>query len=223
MTVKTIVSTEMAAAVARKHGVTIQNVLTGFKYIGEKIKEAEETGEGTFIFGFEESYGYLKGSYARDKDGVVASMLLAEMACHYFLEGKTLLDAMEGLYEEYGFYCEHVVSIMMEGAGGLEKMERTMAALREKMPADIEGIPVRAVRDYQAGTVFDLATGQKKQTGLPKSDVVFFELGDGSSFVVRPSGTEPKIKCYMLGGGRDQDETGGKCRALEKFVRDIKP
>ena len=196
--IKSIVSTDMAKAVCERQGVTLLNVLTGFKYIGEKIKEFEQTGEHTFLFGFEESYGYLAGTYARDKDAVVASMLIAEMACWYRLKRMSLYDAMQALYREYGWYDEQVVSVAMSGLSGLERIREAGERLRRNPPSELGGLAVSRIRDYLGGSVLDCSTGAQSPTGLPRSDVLFYELEDGSSLVVRPSGTEPKIKLYVL-------------------------
>ena len=196
--VKTIVSTELATAICRANGVKLYNVLTGFKFIGEVIKEHEARGEGTFLFGFEESYGYLKGTYARDKDAVCAAMLAVEMAAYYKAKGMTLYDALQKLYAKYGFYGEKSLDVYMEGLDGIERRARTMQSLREHTPKEICGTPVAFVGDYLAEKITYLADGKTEPTGLPKSDVLYFGLANGDVAVVRPSGTEPKIKIYYL-------------------------
>ena len=201
--VKTIVSTELATAICRANGVKLYNVLTGFKFIGEVIKEHEARGEGTFLFGFEESYGYLKGTYARDKDAVCAAMLAVEMAAYYKAKGMTLYDALQKLYAKYGFYGEKSLDVYMEGLDGIERRARTMQSLREHTPKEICGTPVAFVGDYLAEKITYLADGKTEPTGLPKSDVLYFGLTNGDVAVVRPSGTEPKIKIYYLASAED--------------------
>lgn len=185
--VKSIVSTEMTAAICRKYGVTMFNVLTGFKFIGEKIKEFEADHSHTYVFGFEESYGYLTGTYARDKDAVAASLMVSEMAAYYREKGMTLADAMDALYAEYGVYVEKTVSIAMKGVDAPEKMRSLMEGLRSTRPETFAGIPVESVYDLEKGAM-----------GLPPSDVLYYRLTDGSVLVVRPSGTEPKVKIYVM-------------------------
>lgn len=196
--IKTIVSTELAAKVCEVNGVDIINVLTGFKFIGEKIKQFEETGEHTYIFGYEESYGYLAGTYARDKDAVVASMLIAEMAAYYMTKNMTLYDAMLKLYGKYGYYGEAVQNIEFPGIDGGEKMRNIMDDLRENAPKSLAGYKVTAFRDYKTSEIKNLITGEVSGTGLPKSDVLYFDLENGSKVIIRPSGTEPKIKIYYM-------------------------
>ena len=201
--VKTIVSTELATAICRANGVKLYNVLTGFKFIGEVIKEHEAAGHGTFLFGFEESYGYLKGTYARDKDAVCAAMLATEMAAYYKAKNMTLYDALQKLYEKYGYYGEKSQDVYMEGLDGIERRTNTMKNLRENPPKSIGGSPVAFVGDYLAGTITTLSDGSTKPTGLPKSDVLYYGLADGDVAVIRPSGTEPKIKIYYLASAKD--------------------
>lgn len=217
--ISTIVSTRMTSEICRKNGVSIYEVLTGFKFIGEKIKEFEESGKHTFLFAFEESYGYLSGTYARDKDAVVGSMLIAEMAAWYRAKGMTLYDALEGLYQKYGYFAEKTVSIKMEGMDALEKMKKMMADLRSKTPEEIAGIHVAAVRDYQSGERIETASLQRSPTGLPKSNVLYYEMEDGSSVIVRPSGTEPKVKLYLLVKAKDKK---GAETLLESYDRGFK-
>ena len=196
--VTTIVSSRMVFSVAAAHNIPVLEVLTGFKFIGEKIHEFEETNEYSFLFGFEESYGYLSGTYARDKDAVVASMLICEMAAWYKDRGMTLYDAMQALYKEYGFYGERTESVNMSGFDAFSRMQATMKRLRGEANTEIGGTAVTALRDYLSGERVELATGAKSKTGLPTSDVLFYELADGCYVVVRPSGTEPKVKLYVL-------------------------
>ena len=201
--VKTIVTTNLTKAICDNYGVEMKEVLTGFKFIGEKIKESEETGKGTYIFGFEESYGYLKGTYARDKDAVVATMLIAEMTLWCKENGSSLAEFMDSIYAKYGRYIEYVESVVMEGIDGSEKIAAIMDKLRTDTPTSIGGKKVMAVRDYETSVRTEIKSGAKEEILLPKSNVIYLELEDGNNFVVRPSGTEPKIKLYCLLRGKD--------------------
>lgn len=201
--VKTIVTTNLTKAICDNYGVEMKEVLTGFKFIGEKIKESEETGIGTYIFGFEESYGYLKGTYARDKDAVVATMLIAEMTLWCKENGSSLAEFMDSIYAKYGRYIEYVESVVMEGIDGSEKISAIMDKLRTDTPTSIGGKAVTAVRDYDTSVRTEIKSGAKEEILLPKSNVIYLELEDGNNFVVRPSGTEPKIKLYCLLRGKD--------------------
>lgn len=201
--VKTIVTTNLTKAICDNYGVEMKEVLTGFKFIGEKIKESEETGIGTYIFGFEESYGYLKGTYARDKDAVVATMLIAEMTLWCKENGSSLAEFMDSIYAKYGRYIEYVESVVMEGIDGSEKIAAIMDKLRTDTPTNIGGKAVTAVRDYETSVRTEIKSGAKEKILLPKSNVIYLELEDGNNFVVRPSGTEPKIKLYCLLRGKD--------------------
>ena len=195
--VKTIVTTDLAARVAESYGAEMREVLTGFKYIGEVIKKLEEKGEGErFVIGYEESYGYLSGTYVRDKDAVVATMLVAEMAAADLAEGKTLEDVLDGIYSEYGRYFHRTVSFTYEGVAGAQKMKDVLAGVRKNPPRDIDGSAVVQSIDYMTQTQFD----------LPKSDVLSFKASDGSKLIIRPSGTEPLIKVYITAA------TGGEAR-----------
>ncbi len=197
MAVKTIVTTELAAKIAKEYGVEIVDVLTGFKFIGEQIHVLEEKNEeDRYIFGFEESYGYLAGTYVRDKDGVVASMLICEMAAFYKLNGISVLDALKALYEKYGVYVHEQQSFTCEGASGMERMNEIMTGLRTNPPTALGGLQVIARADYQASESFDVVANNKTEILLPKSDVLSYTLESGASVVLRPSGTEPKIKAY---------------------------
>ena len=216
--VKTIVSTELAAAICAAHNVTMHNVLTGFKFIGEVIKNYEAKGYGSFILGFEESYGYLKGTYARDKDAVVASMLICEMTAYYKAKGMTLGDALQGLYARYGYCYETNVEIYMEGLDGAARMAAMMDTLRNDPPAEFGSVAVELFGDYKTETFTELATGKKTPTGLPKSNVLYFKLTNGDVIVVRPSGTEPKIKFYFLLLGKDKDEVLAKLDGYKKTL-----
>ena len=197
--VKSIVSTDMAYKIAEMNGVKLYDVLTGFKFIGEVIKNYELAARpGRFLLGFEESYGYLMGSYARDKDAVGAAMMICEMTAHYASKGMTLSDAINSLYKTYGYYREGMLDIYMEGLDGIEKRRRVMSGLRENVPATIGGEPVVKLGDFLERTTKDLETGVAVPTDLPRSDVLVFTLACGDKVIVRPSGTEPKIKIYFL-------------------------
>lgn len=214
--VKTIVTTNIIQAICDAYGIEMKEVLTGFKFIGEKIKESEETGVGTYIFGFEESYGYLKGTYARDKDAVVATMLIAEMALYYQENGTSIFEQMDNIYKKYGYYKEEVVSVTLEGIEGLAKIKSTMDRLRENPPEVVAGKRVIAVRDYLTSERVDKLTGEKSGILLPKSNVIYLELEDQNNFIIRPSGTEPKIKLYCLMKGETEEEAN----ELLKLVKD---
>ncbi len=216
--VKTIVTTDIIRKICEYYGVEMKEVLTGFKFIGEKIKEAEETGHGTYLFGFEESYGYLAGTYARDKDAVVASMLIAEMALFYREKGLSLYDQLQNIYKRYGFYNEFVVSATFEGISGSEKMAAIMENMRNNTPATFGGKKVLAVRDYKTSIRTDIIHGTTEKIDLPKSDVIYLELEDNNNFVIRPSGTEPKIKLYCLLCGKTKEDAEG---IAESFKADI--
>ena len=202
--VKSVVSTPMANAICAANGVAVIDVLTGFKYIGEKIKEWEANGEHTFLFGFEESNGYLSGTYARDKDAIVASMLLCEMACYYACKGMTLYEVLQEMYKKYGYFKEEVLSILFEGFDASDKMAAVMKKLRDEPPAEI-GFPIEKIRDYSSGLITDAATGETSPTGLPSANMLFYELAGGSKAIVRPSGTEPKVKLYLMAQGGDEE------------------
>jgi len=205
--VRSIVSSPLSDRVAAHYGVTMKAVLTGFKYIGGEILALEQAGEeNKYIFGFEESCGYLKGTYARDKDAVVASMLVCEMAASLKLEGKTILDALRELYETYGYYLAYVQSIELKGADAMEKAAKMMSDLRTSIPTSIGGAAVTVVCDYKSGQRKDLNTGNVTDTGLPGSNVLEFVLGDRGSVIARPSGTEPKVKFYYTAVGKNEED-----------------
>ena len=205
ITVRSIVSSPLADQIAKHYGVTMKAVLTGFKYIGGEILQLEQKGEEhKYIFGFEESCGYLKGTYARDKDAVVASMLVCEMAASLKKEGKTILDALNELYATYGYYLAYVQSIELTGADAMEKAAKMMADLRSDVPASIGGAVVTGVRDYRSSVDKDLTTGEEKAILLPKSNVLEFLLGSNGSVIARPSGTEPKVKFYYTAVADDK-------------------
>lgn len=218
--IKTIVTTELAAAIAESYGIEIMNVLTGFKYIGEKMTEFQQTGEHTYLIGFEESYGYLVGDHARDKDGVVASMLIAEMAAYYKTKGKSLYEALQDIYAKYGYYSEKTVSITMPGKDGMEKMAAMLSELRNHPPVKVAGMDVVLYTDYLSQTIKDAGGSVKPLTGLPKADVLKYNLSDDKSyFMIRPSGTEPKIKIYL---GTFADNTESAENTIETVLADIK-
>ncbi len=194
--IKTIVTTNMVDALARDYGIGLLETLTGFKFIGQQILRMEETGKGTYLFGFEESYGCLPGTYARDKDAIVAVLLLCEAALYYKTKGLTLWDAMLSLYERYGYFLDSQKSVEMSGVEGAEQIRALMASLREHPLSEIAGEKVVEFRDYRKDEITDLLTGEVRPTGLPNSDVLYYELEDGSWICVRPSGTEPKVKFY---------------------------
>ena len=205
--VRSIVSSPLADRIAASYGVEMKTVLTGFKYIGGEILLLEEKGEeNKFVFGFEESCGYLKGTYARDKDAVVASMLVCEMAASLKREGKTILDALEELYETHGFYLAHVQSIELTGADAVEKAAAMMSGLRSDVPVTIGGAKVTAVNDYQISLFKDLVSGAETPILLPKSNVLEFILGQQGSVIARPSGTEPKVKFYYTAVGKTKED-----------------
>ena len=212
--VKSIVSTKLADKICEASGVAMINVLTGFKFIGEKIKEFEETGSHTYIFGFEESYGYLSGTYARDKDAVCASLLITEMAAFYRARGKSLYEVLCGIFEKYGYYSEGIGTIVLPGLDGLAKMVSLMDGLRQNPPKEIAGVKVASVADYQTGVITDV-NGKTAPTGLPVSNVLFYTLENGDSVVIRPSGTEPKIKLYYLVSDKTQEAAEEKRNAYK--------
>ncbi len=200
---KTIVTTEMARKVAEVNGLQSYDTFTGFKFLAEKKDKLENAGEGKVIFAYEESYGYMLGDYVRDKDAVTASLMLTEMAAWYAAQGMTLADALDALYEKYGYYAEKTFNLVMPGLDGLKDMAKLMKSLREAPPAEISGVKVDVFKDYQDGSVTDNATGEKSTMELSGSNVLRFEMADGTSVIVRPSGTEPKIKVYILAQGKD--------------------
>lgn len=214
--VETIVTTDMLKAVAEAYGAAVVEVLTGFKYIGEQIRLAEERGTYSYIFGMEESYGCLAGTYARDKDACVAVMLLCEVAAYCKKQGKTLWDAMLELYGEYGFYQEDLSTVTLKGIDGAEKIRARMRDLRKCPPQRLGGYQVLAVRDYQTGSREDLRTGAVKETGLPGSDVLYYELEEDAWCCIRPSGTEPKIKYYLGVKGDSLKDARARAENLKK-------
>ena len=218
---KTIVTTEMARAVAEANGLDCYDTFTGFKFMAEKMNELESAGKNTVIFSYEESYGYMIGHYVRDKDAVTASLLLTEMAAWYHAQGMTLFDALRSLYEKYGWYGEKTHNLVMPGLDGLEKMAALMQSLRAQPPVEIGGVTVAQYKDYSDGTVRDAATGAITPMPLSGSNVLRFELTDGSHIVVRPSGTEPKIKVYILTKGADAAERDANLAKYSAWVNTL--
>ena len=216
--IKTIVTTNLADAIAKGYGVKLIEVLTGFKFIGQQILGFEQSGKGTYLFGFEESYGCLIGTYARDKDAIVATMALCEAAAYYKTQGKTLWDAMIEMYEQFGYYKDAIQSVTMKGIEGLQKIQEIMNSLRQNPPAEFAGHKVVAVRDYKADTITDVATGAVKPTGLPNSNVLYYELTDDAWVCVRPSGTEPKVKFYYGVKGTSLVDADEKSEIMGKAV-----
>ena len=219
--VKTIVTTNIIKKICDFYNVEMKEVLTGFKFIGEKIKEAEESGIGHYVFGFEESYGYLAGTYARDKDAVVASMLIAEMALYYRQKGLSLYDQLQNIYKKYGYYKEEVVSVTMEGIEGLDKICAIMERVRKNPPTEIAGKKVLAVRDYQSSVRTVTESNKTEAITLPRSNVIYLELEDENNFIIRPSGTEPKIKVYCLLCAKNRDEAYALSELVKKDIDNI--
>ena len=219
--VKTIVTSDMVKPIATHYGTQVMDVLTGFKYIGEKIKEFLETGANNFVFGYEESYGYLSGDFVRDKDAVIASVLIAEMALYYRTQGRNLYEALEDLFKQYGYYREDLVSIQMEGKDGQEKIQAIISNLRENAPKEVGGIRVVRVEDYKLSKAYNVLEGEEEAIFLPTSNVMKFILEDGSWFVVRPSGTEPKMKIYVSIIGQDEKDATNKVENFKKQVLEL--
>ena len=217
--VKSVVSTELARAICEHYGVKMVEVLTGFKFIGEKIQQFEETGDYTFLFGFEESFGYLSGTQVRDKDGVNASLLLCEATCACMERGETLYDALQRLYRQYGYFKETGLSVVLPGKDGVEKMQAIMAGLRQTPPAELAGLRVTAVRDFLRGVRTE---GEKEEPlDFPKSNVLYFELEGGNWVCIRPSGTEPKIKLYIATRAQDQAAADERNAALSAAAKEM--
>lgn len=200
--VKSFVSTDLAEAIAKKYNCTFKNLLTGFKYIGELITNLEKEGRADdFVMGFEESYGYLAGTHARDKDAVVGSMLICEMAAYYKMQGKTLVDVMNDIYDEFGYYCNQVKSYQFEGEAGMARMDKIMTSLRENPPKELAGERVVYIGDYKKSVAYNLEDATESKIDLPKSNVLAYKTDKGNGIIVRPSGTEPKIKAYITAIG----------------------
>ncbi len=219
--IKTIVTTNMADAIAKANGVGLIEVLTGFKFIGQQILGFETSGKGEYLFGFEESYGCLIGTHARDKDAIVATMALCEAAAYYKTQGKTLWDAMIDMYEKYGYYKDDIQSITLKGIEGLEKIQQILETLRKNPPVKIGAYEVLRARDYKADTIKDLATGEVTATGLPNSNVLYYELSEDAWLCVRPSGTEPKVKFYYGIKGTSLEDADEKSAELGKKVLEM--
>ncbi|MDR1564540.1 MAG: phospho-sugar mutase [Oscillospiraceae bacterium] len=220
--VTTIVSTPLATAIGKKHGVDVITVLTGFKYIGEQILLLEQKGEeNRFILGFEESYGYLGGTYARDKDAVIASMLICEMAAFYKKNSKSLLDVLEGIYKDYGIYYNKVEELVFKGLDGMEQMKSIMEKLRQNPPSELGGFKVTSYSDYLTHERLNTASGVKETINLPKSNVLEYQLSDNNKVIVRPSGTEPKIKIYLTANAETLELAQGIAAGLKGSVDDL--
>ncbi len=219
--IETIVSTDMAKAIAKYYGVDLYECLTGFKFIGRQMREFEESGKGTYLFGFEESYGCLIGDHARDKDAIVATMALCEAAAYYKTKNMTLWDAMIALYDRYGYYKDGIISVTMKGMEGLAKIASIMDELRNNPPKEIGGYKVLATRDYKKDIRRDLTTGEETKTGLPNSNVLYYEMENNTWLCVRPSGTEPKIKLYYGVVGKSLSDADELAAALEQQAKDM--
>ena len=217
--IKTIVTTNLVDSIAKYYGIKVTECLTGFKWIGKEILRMETSGKGQYLFGFEESYGCLIGTHARDKDGIVASMALCEAAAFYKTQGKTLWDAMQDMYKKYGYYYDNVIAITHKGIEGLAKIKSIMDTLRANPPKAFGEFKVLVTRDYQEDVIVDLATGEKRPTGIPKSNVLYYEMEDDAWLAVRPSGTEPKIKLYYGVVGSDMEDARAKSEALGEQVK----
>ena len=219
---KTIVTTEMARKVAEVNGLQSYDTFTGFKFLAQKKDQLEESGEGKVIFSYEESYGYMLGDYVRDKDAVSASVELTEMAAWYASQGMTLYDALQALFEKYGYYGEKTLNLVMPGLDGLKKMADLMANLREKPPVEIAGVAVKEQKDYKDGSVVNVADGSKSTMELSGSNVLRYEMADGTSLIVRPSGTEPKVKVYILANGATKDACDEKVTKYAAWAESLK-
>ena len=219
---KTIVTTEMARKVAEVNGLKCFDTFTGFKFLAQKKDQLEGSGEGNVIMSYEESYGYMLGSFVRDKDAVTASVELTEMAAWYAGQGMTLYDALLALYEKYGFYSERTMNLVMPGLDGLKKMAELMANLREHPPVDIAGVAVKEQKDYKDGSVVNVADGSRSAMELSGSNVLRYEMADGTSLIVRPSGTEPKVKVYILANGESKETCDAKVEKYAAWAESLK-
>ena len=219
--IKTIVTTESVRKMTEEYGVTLIDTLTGFKYIGEKIREFEESGSNEYLFGFEESYGYLAGTFARDKDAVVASMLIAEMTLYYKEQGKTLYDGLIELYNKYGYFKESLVSIELAGKEGQEQIAKCIDGLRNDALKEMKGVKVITPFDYKLSKEVNNLTGEEKEIKLPKSNVLKYVLEDDSWFVVRPSGTEPKMKIYLSVKGSSLEDSKEKTENFKNAIMEV--
>ena len=216
-----IVSTSMARVVAEQNGVHFEDTFTGFKFMAERVASWEAANSYKYIFAFEESYGYMVGDFVRDKDAVTASLLVAEMAAHYYKKGMTLLDAIDSLYEKYGYFQEKTLNLVMPGLDGLQKMKKLMDTLRSEPPKEIGGTEIARLRDYLDGSIYVSGLGKVGKTPFAGSNVLYFELADGSSFIVRPSGTEPKIKVYILCRGESKEACAEHVAKYVSFAEDL--
>lgn len=219
--VKSIVSTNMADVIAKHYGVELRDVLTGFKFIAEQIKLSERSGKGHFLFGFEESYGFLSGTFVRDKDACIGATLVTEMTCYYAEKGMTLYDALCALYEKYGYFKEAVTSKTLSGIEGIAKIMSAVETLRAEGLKEIGGFTVVTLRDFETQKATEVATGKATPIDLPKSNVLYFELDGGARFILRPSGTEPKLKAYITASGKTDAEATEKFERLKKAVTDL--
>ena len=219
---KTIVTTEMARKVAEVNGLACFDTFTGFKFLAQKKDQLEESGEGNVIMSYEESYGYMLGSFVRDKDAVTAAVAMTEMAAYYAGQGMTLYDALLALYEKYGYYSEKTLNLVMPGLDGLKKMAELMANLRAKPPVEIAGVAVKEQKDYKDGSVVSVADGKKSAMELSASNVLRYEMADGTSLIVRPSGTEPKVKVYILANGGSKEEAEAKVTKYAVWAESFK-
>ena len=219
---KTIVTTEMARKVAEVNGLQCYDTFTGFKFLAQKKDQLENSGEGNVIMSYEESYGYMLGDYVRDKDAVSASVELTEMAAWYASQGMTLYDALQALFEKYGYYGEKTLNLVMPGLDGLKKMADLMANLRENPPVEIAGVAVKEQKDYKDGSVVNVADGCKSTMELSGSNVLRYEMADGTSLIVRPSGTEPKVKVYILANGVTKAECDEKVAKYAAWAETLK-
>ena len=219
---KTIVTTEMARKVAEVNGLQSYDTFTGFKFLAQKKDQLEGSGEGNVIFAYEESYGYMLGGFVRDKDAVTASLLLTEMAAWYADQGMTLYDALQALYKKYGYYAEKTLNLVMPGLDGLKKMAQLMADLRENPPVEIAGVAVKEQKDYKDGSVVCVKSGEKSTMELSGSNVLRYEMEDGTSLIVRPSGTEPKVKVYILTSAETREESDAKVAKYSVWADSLK-
>ena len=220
--VKSIVTTEMARVVCEANGVHMEETFTGFKFMAERIAQFQKAGSYEYVMAYEESYGYMVGDYVRDKDAVTAAVMIAEMAAYYFDKGMTLKQAVDGLYEKYGNFAEKTVNLVMPGLDGLKNMRALMADLRKEPPKAIGGEKVLKMRDYQDGSVFVTGLGKVETMEMKGSNVLYFELADGTSFIVRPSGTEPKVKVYIMARGESADECAAKVAKFTEYAESLK-
>lgn len=219
--IKSIVTTNMINEIAGSYGVEVINVLTGFKYIGEKIKEFERDGSHTYLFGFEESFGYLSGTRARDKDAVNASMLICEAAAFYKKQGKTLKQVLDSIYEKYGYYTEKTISVTYEGLAGVKKIKDMMSNLVKNPPKSFAGVKVLYVNDYLNSVRTNMVNGKTEEFKFDKSNVLSYDLEDGTLLTIRPSGTEPKIKAYVMTKGKTTEEAEANKEKFTEAIREL--